>query len=397
MHHDDTDIVLLAAARTPIGTFLGSLSSVPAPRLGATAIGAALTRAGVAPEKVEQVLMGNVLQAGVGQAPARQAAIYAGVPVEAGAVTIHKVCASGLKAVLVAANDIRCGDYSVAVAGGMESMSMAPYLLPKARTGYRLGHGQVLDHTVHDGLWDPYGDTHMGNCAETCARHYEVSREEQDEYARRSYERARAAAEDGTAAAEIAPVEVPGRKGAVTVVDTDEEPFKADLDKMATLRPAFDRDGTVTAANASKINDGAAAVVVASAARAAELGVTPVARIVASATASQEPEWFTTAPVGAIRKVLDRAGIGIGDVDVFEINEAFAVVALAAIRELDLPVEKVNPFGGAVALGHPIGASGARILTTLLNGLARRGGRYGCAAICNGGGEAVSVVVERLG
>ena len=390
------ETVILSAARTPIGAFLGSLSTVPAPRLGAAAVKAALERAGVAPEQVEHVIMGNVLQAGVGQAPARQASIFAGIPYDAGAVTIHKVCASGLKAVLVAANDIAAGDYGIAVAGGQENMSLAPYLLPKGRTGYRLGNGEILDHAVFDGLWDPYGDKHMGNCAETCAKHYGFTREEQDEFARRSYERARAAAEDGTFAAEIVPVEVPGRKGAVTVVERDEEPFKADLAKMPKLRPAFDREGTVTAANASKINDGAAAVVVAAHGRADELGLKPVARIVAHATHSQEPEWFTTAPVGAIRKALDRAGLTVDDIDLFEINEAFAVVVMAAMKELELDPEKVNVHGGAVALGHPIGASGARILTTLLRALELRGGRFGCAAICNGGGEAVAAVVERL-
>lgn len=391
-----TDVVILAAARTPIGSFLGGLATVPAPRLGATAIRAAAERAGVDLGDIDQVLMGNVLQAGVGQAPARQAGRFAGVPDSAGALTVHKVCASGLKSVLIAANDIRCGDSSLAVAGGMESMSGAPYLLPRARTGYRLGHGELLDHTVYDGLWDPYGDKHMGSCAETCARHYGFSREAQDEFARRSYERARRAVEDGTFAREIVAVEVPGRKGQVTLVERDEEPFKVDLDKMPTLRPAFDRDGTVTAANASKINDGAAAVVVASAERAAELGLRPVARLVAAATASQEPEWFTTAPVGAIRRVLERAGLDISRIDAFEINEAFAVVVLAAIQELGLDPERVNVHGGAVALGHPIGASGARILTSLLNVLESKGGRFGCLAICNGGGEAVAAVVERL-
>ncbi len=391
------EIVIVGAARTPIGSFLGSLSTVPAPRLGAVAIRGALERAGVAPEAVEQVVMGNVLQAGIGQAPARQAGIHAGIPVSAGAVTLHKVCGSGLRAVMLAANDIRCGDYRIAVAGGMESMSMAPYLLPKGRTGYRLGNGQVLDHVVFDGLWDPYGDKHMGNCAETCARHYGFSREEQDEFARRSYERARAAVSDGTFAAEIVPVEVPGRKGQVTVVERDEEPLRADLAKMPRLRPAFEKDGTVTAANASKINDGAAALVLASAATAREMGLRPLARIVAQAGVAQEPEWFTTAPVGAIRKVCERAGVRVEDVELYEINEAFAVVVMAAMRELDLPPEKVNVHGGAVALGHPIGASGARILVTLLNALERRGERLGCAAICIGGGEAVAVLVERLG
>lgn len=393
----EREIVILGAARTPIGSFLGTLSTVPAPKLGATAITAALSRAGVAPEQVEQVVMGNVLQAGIGQAPARQAGIFAGIPYGAGAVTIHKVCGSGLKSIMIAANDIRCGEYDVAVAGGMENMSLAPYLLPKGRTGYRMGNGQVVDHMVFDGLWDPYGDKHMGNCAETCARHFGFTREEQDEFSRISYERARKAAEDGTFAAEIVPVEVPGRKGAVTVVERDEEPFRADLAKMPKLRPAFEKDGTVTAANASKINDGASAVVVTTAEYAEEHGLKPIARIVAQTSVAQEPEWFTTAPIGAIRKVLDRAGMSLDDIDLFEINEAFAVVVMAAMKELGLPGEKVNVHGGAVALGHPIGASGARILTTLLNALERHGKRYGCAAICIGGGEAAAMIVERLG
>ena len=391
------DVVILSAVRTPIGSFLGSLSTVPAARLGAAAIKAALERSGVSPDQVEQVIMGNVLQAGQGQAPARQAGIYAGIPYEAGAVTIHKVCGSGLKSIMYAANDIRCGDYGLAVAGGMENMSLAPYLLPRARTGYRLGNGEVIDHAVFDALWDPYENKHMGNCAETCARTYELTRDEQDAFARTSYERAQTASQDGTFAREIVAVEVPGRKGAVTVVDADEEPFRADLAKMARLRPAFDRDGTVTAANASKINDGAAALVIASASRARDLDLAPKARIVAHATHSQEPEWFTTAPVGAIRRALDSAGLTLDDIDLFEINEAFAVVVMAAMRELGLPHERVNVHGGAVALGHPVGASGARILATLLNGLETTGGRYGCAAICNGGGEAVSMIIERIG
>lgn len=390
------DVVILSGARTPIGSFLGSLSSVPAPKLGAVAIKAALERAGVAPDQVEQVIMGNVLQAGMGQAPARQAGIFAGIPYEAGAVTVHKVCGSGLKTMMYAANDIRCGEYEVAVAGGMESMSLAPYLLPKGRSGYRMGNGQVVDHMVFDGLWDPYDDKHMGNCAETCVKHYGFTREAQDDFARTSYERARASMEDGTFAAEIVAVEVPGRRGAVTVVDQDEEPGKANLEKMTKLRPAFDKEGSVTAANASKINDGAAAFVLTSASRASSLGVKPVARIVAQTTVAQEPEWFTTAPIGAIRKVLDRAGMTIDQIDLFEINEAFAAVILAAIKELELPMDKLNVSGGAVALGHPIGASGARIMVTLLNALERRGKRFGCAALCIGGGEAAAMIVERL-
>jgi acetyl-CoA C-acetyltransferase len=390
------EIVVLSAARTPVGSFLGSLAGLPAPRLGAVTIRAALERAGAGADSVDQVIMGNVLQAGEGQAPARQALIHAGIPDTVPAVTLHKVCGSGMRAVMMAANDIRCGDGGLMVAGGMESMSKAPYLLPEGRTGYRLGNGQVLDHMVFDGLWDPYGDKHMGNCAETCARHYAFSREEQDVFARSSYERAIRATEEGWFADELVPVEVPGRKGQTTVVERDEEPFRVDLAKMPTLKPAFDKEGTVTAANASKINDGAAALVVASATRAAELGLRPVARILAHAGVAQAPEWFTTAPIGAIRKVLTRAGMSLDDIDLFEINEAFSVVALAAIRELAIPREKLNVHGGAVALGHPIGASGARILTTLLHALRRRGERFGCAAICIGGGEATAMVVENL-
>jgi acetyl-CoA C-acetyltransferase len=391
------DIVIVAAARTPIGSFLGSLSSVPAPQLGATAIKGAMERAGIAPEQVEQVVMGNVLQAGIGQAPARQAGIYAGIPHAAGAVTIHKVCGSGLKSIMYAANDIRCGEYRLAVAGGMESMSLAPYMLPKGRNGYRMGKGEILDHMVSDGLWDPYDDKHMGNCAETCVAHFGFTREEQDQFACNSYERARAATKEGLSANEIVAVEVKGRKGAVTVVDQDEEPDRSDLSKVAKLRPAFDRNGSVTAANSSKINDGAAAVVVTSAEHADSLGLKPIARIVAQGSVAQEPEWFTTAPAGAIRLVLERAGMSLDEIDLFEINEAFAAVALAAIKELELPPEKVNVLGGAVALGHPIGASGARILTTLLNALKTRDLRFGCAAICIGGGEAAAMIVERLG
>ncbi len=390
------DIVILSGARTPIGSFLGSLSSVPAHRLGAVAIKAALERAGVTPDQIEQVIMGNVLQAGQGQAPARQAGINAGIPYEAGAVTVHKVCGSGMKTMMYAANDIRCGDYEVAVAGGMENMSLAPYLLPKGRTGYRMGNGQVIDHMVFDGLWDPYDDKHMGNCAETCVKHYGFTREAQDEFSMMSYQRALASMEDGTFAAEITPVEVPGRRGAVTVVDADEEPGKANLEKMSKLRPAFDKEGSVTAANASKINDGAAALVLTSASKAQALGRKPIARIVAQATVAQEPEWFTTAPIGAIRKVLDRAGMSIGDIDLFEINEAFAAVVLAALTDLELSVDKVNVSGGAVALGHPIGASGARIMVTLLNALERHGKRFGCASLCIGGGEAAAMIVEKL-
>jgi acetyl-CoA C-acetyltransferase len=390
------DVVILSAARTAIGAFQGGFREVPAPKLGAAALAGAIARAGIAPAAIEQVYMGCVLAAGVGQAPARQAALGAGCPESTGAVTINKVCGSAMRAVMTAANDLRAGDFRVVAAGGMESMSQAPYLAVGVRDGLRLGGGKLVDSMIHDGLWDPYGDKHMGNCAELCAREYDFSREAQDAFARESYARARAAQESGAFAAEIVPVEVPGRKG-VTVVDKDEEPYRSDLEKMAGLKPAFDKAGSVTAANASKINDGAAALVLATAEEAARLGLRPIARILAQASFAQQPDWFTTAPVTAIRRALERAGRSVADVDLFEINEAFAVVALACARDLGIASEKLNVRGGAVALGHPIGASGARILVTLLSALEERGARLGCAGICIGGGEATAMVVERLG
>uniref|UniRef100_A0A7C2ND01 Thiolase family protein n=2 Tax=Thermoanaerobaculum aquaticum TaxID=1312852 RepID=A0A7C2ND01_9BACT len=389
-------VYIVSAVRTPIGSFLGQLSALPAPRLGALAISEAVQRAGIEPQLVDQVIMGNVLQAGVGQAPARQAMRFAGLPDSVPAVTLHKVCGSGMRAVMMAANDLRAGDGAIMVAGGMESMSNAPYLLPGGRKGYRLGHGQVLDHMVFDGLWDPYGDKHMGNCAELCAREYGFSREEQDAFARASYERAIRATEQGDFAEEIVPVEVSAGKGQTTVVSRDEEPFRADLSKMPSLKPAFEQGGTVTAANASKINDGAAALVLATETAVKAHNLKPLARVVAHASFAQHPEWFTTAPVGAIRKVLERAHLRLEDIDLFEVNEAFAVVAMATMRELAIPHEKLNVNGGAVALGHPIGASGARILTTLLYALRRRHVRWGLAAICIGGGEATAMIIENL-
>jgi acetyl-CoA C-acetyltransferase len=390
------EIVILGGARTPIGSFMGTLSSLPAPRLGAIAIKCALENSGIQADQVEQVLMGNVLQAGVGQAPARQAGIYAGVPVSAGAVTINKVCGSGMKAVMYAANDIRCGDYEVAVAGGMESMSNAPYALPQARSGYRMGNGKMIDLMIHDGLWDPYGDKHMGNCAESCVQKYTFSRDAQDDYSHESYRRAQDAIKSGKFRKEIAVVEIEGKKGKSVVVD-DEEPFTAPLDKMRTLKPAFMKDGgTVTAANASKINDGAAAMIVTSADYADKHGLKPIARIVAQVTAAHEPEWFTTAPGKAIDLVLNRAKLSAEDIDLFEINEAFAAVALAAMKDINIPHEKLNVNGGAVALGHPIGASGARIIITLIHALQDRGLKRGLAAICIGGGEAGAIIVEAL-
>ncbi|HEX6899687.1 MAG TPA: acetyl-CoA C-acyltransferase [Thermoanaerobaculia bacterium] len=391
------DVVILSAVRTPIGVFQGALAGLPAHALGARAIAAAIERAGLSPEEIQQVNMGCVLTAGQGQAPARQASIGAGCPVATGALTLNKVCGSGMRAVMIAANDLRCGDFKYVVAGGMESMSQTPYLAMGARDGLRLGHGKLIDSMIHDGLWDPYGDLHMGNCAETCAAEYKLSREAQDAYALESYRRSREATDKGLFAEEIVPVLIPQKKGEPAPVDRDEEPFKSDLARIATLKPAFQKDGgTVTAGNASKINDGAAALALTTAAEAARRGVKPIARVVAHASLAQKPEWFTTAPAGAVRIVLERAGLKAADIDLWEVNEAFAVVALAFQKDLEVPADRVNVRGGAVSLGHPIGASGARILVTLLHALRERGGRYGCAAICIGGGEATAMIVERI-
>jgi len=390
------EVVILSAARTPVGSFQGALAPMTAAELGSAAIAVAIERAQVLPDSVEQVLMGNVLQAGQGQAPARQAALGAGVPRGAGTVTVHKVCGSGMQAIMYAANDIRCGDYSLAVAGGMESMSNAPYLVPGARAGLRMGNAKLVDSMIHDGLWDVYNDFHMGNCGELCARKYEFSREQQDAYALESYRRARAAADAGVLGDELVPVSVPQRRGGPVVVERDEEPFASPLEKMPSLRPAFEEGGTVTAANASKINDGGVALVVCGAALAHELGRRPLARLVAQTGVAQAPEWFTTAPIFAIQKLLRRTGHRVEDIDLWEINEAFSVVAMAAIRELGLDHSKVNVNGGAVAIGHPIGASGARITGALVHSLRRSGGRLGVAAICIGGGEATAVMVENL-
>lgn len=389
------DVVILSAARTPIGAFQGVLSGVPATELGSIAIRGSFERAGVEAAAIQQVYMGCVLPAGTGQAPARQAALGAGCPSSVGAVTLNKVCGSGMRAVMMAANDIRCGDLGLAVAGGMESMSRAPYLAVGARDGLRLGHGKLLDSMIHDGLWDPYGDKHMGSCAELCAAKYEYSREQQDDFARESYRRALAAQESGAVAGEIVPVPVKGRRGEESVIERDEEPGRAKLERMPKLKPAFQADGTVTAANASKINDGAAALLVASADRAAELGIEPLATLTAQASFAQDPEWFTTSPVAAVRSLLEANDLSVDDVDLWEVNEAFAVVAMAFIDELGLDTANVNVRGGAVALGHPIGASGARIIVTLLDSMIERGAKRGLAAICIGGGEATAVVVER--
>ncbi|WP_017524323.1 acetyl-CoA C-acyltransferase [Pusillimonas noertemannii] len=389
-------IVLVSIARTPMGGMMGSLSGLAAHELGAIAIKAAVERAGISPDAVSEVIMGNVLQAGQGQAPARQAALGAGLPQSVGCTTIHKVCGSGLKAAMFAHDLLKAESADVIVAGGQESMSNAPYLLLRGRQGYRYGHSTVYDHMALDGLEDAYQrGTAMGVFAESCAGKYSFSREQQDAFALESLRRARAATEDGSFKWEIAPVTVAGRKGD-TVIDTDEGPAKAMPEKIPTLKPAFKKDGTVTAANASSISDGAAAMVLMRESTAKKLGVAPIARIVAQAQHSQEPEWFTTAPVGAMQKLLEKAGWKTGDVDLYEINEAFAVVTMAAMNDLKLDHAKVNIHGGATALGHPIGASGARLLATLVGALRTTGGKKGVASLCIGGGEAVAMAIEML-
>ncbi|HKP55731.1 MAG TPA: acetyl-CoA C-acyltransferase [Polyangiales bacterium] len=384
-------VFIVSAARTPVGAFLGALSELTAPQLGAAAIRGALSRADLAAEHVSLTIMGNVLSAGLGQAPARQAAIAAGIPHSTPALGVSKVCGSGLEAVILGARAIAVGDADVVLAGGMESMSQAPYIVPKARSGQRLGHGALLDSMILDGLWDPYGNFHMGEAAERCATQLGIGRSAQDEYARNSYQRARAA----PFAPEIEPVTVPGKRGD-TVVREDEEPGRSDLSKLPSLKPAFRADGTITAGNASKLNDGAAAVVLASEEAIKRHGLTPLARIVASAHHAQEPERFPTAPAYAIDKVLARAGGSVADVDLFEINEAFAIVAIGCTQLARLDPAKVNVRGGAVALGHPIGCSGARILTTLLYALRETGGKKGLATLCIGGGEANALLIERV-
>ncbi|NUO83280.1 thiolase family protein [candidate division KSB1 bacterium] len=397
MSNSYREVVIAGACRTPIGAFQGALATIPAPELGALVVKEALQRAGVDPKKVDEVIMGCVLPAGVGQAPARQAALKAGLPERVTCMTINKVCGSGLKAVMLAAQAIMLGDADVIVAGGMESMSNSPYLLNKARDGYRLGHGELIDSMIKDGLWDVYNNFHMGNAAELCARECNIPRAAQDEFAVMSYKRAQAAQEKGLFAKEIMPVPLPSKKGEPAFVKEDEEPKKANFEKMATLRPAFDKEGTITAANASKINDGAAAVVVMAKEVADKLGVKAQARLVAQTSAAKKPEWFTTAPIDAIEKILKKSGFALNQIDLFEINEAFAVVSLAAQQQLGIPLEKMNVHGGAVALGHPIGASGCRILVTLVHALQEYQKKYGMAAICIGGGEASAVIVEKLG
>ena len=386
--------VITAIARTAIGSFQGALSSIPTVRLGAAVIKSAVERAGLMGEDIDEVIMGNVLSAGEGQAPARQAAIYAGLPNTVECMTINKVCGSGLKSVMLADQAIRCGDADVVVAGGMENMSLSPYYLMDARGGMRLGHKKVVDSIIGDGLWDPYGDMHMGNCAEVLAKEENFSREDQDAFAVESYRRSLEAIEIGYFKDEITPVEISQRKGDPIIIDTDEEPGRGKPEKIAKLRTAFEKDGTITAANASSINDGAAALVVMSAEKATELNSKPICKIVAQTSVAHEPLYFTTAPGKAITKVLDKAGHTINDIDLFEINEAFSNVALAAMREHNIPHEKVNIFGGAVSMGHPIGASGARILVTLISALKQKNKKLGLATLCIGGGEAAAVIVE---
>ncbi|MCP4120844.1 MAG: acetyl-CoA C-acyltransferase [Bacteroidetes bacterium] len=390
------EVFIASVARTPIGSFNGQISSIDVLDLGKTAIKAAIQRAGINADQVDEVFLGNVLTANVGQAPAKQAALRSDIPVNVPCTTINKVCASGLKAVMLGVQSIRLGDADVVVAGGMESMSRAPFYLPQQRTGIKFGNSNIIDAIVRDGLQDPYKGSMMGNTAEICARKYEYSREDQDAYAIQSYKRAEAAYENGFFADELVAVEVPQRRGEPVIVSKDEEYKNIRYDKVSKLRPAFEKEGTVTAVNASKINDGAAAFVLVSKAKMEELGITPIAKVIGYADASQEPDWFTTTPAKAIPKALDKAGVDIKDVDFFEINEAFSVVALANIKELDLDPEKVNVFGGAVSLGHPIGASGARILATLTSVLKHRNGKIGVAGICNGGGGASAMVIERV-
>ncbi|WP_420581816.1 acetyl-CoA C-acyltransferase [Reichenbachiella sp.] len=389
------EVYIVSAVRTPIGSFGGSLSSLTATKLGSIAITGALEKAGVKAESVDEVFMGNVVSAGLGQAPARQAAIGAGIGYNVPCTTINKVCASGMKSVMLGAQSIMLGHADVIVAGGMESMSNVPYYVPKARYGHGYGHGQLLDGLMHDGLWEPYHQFPMGSCADNTAKEMNISREAQDEFAINSYKKIADSVANGLFKNEIVPVEIPQRKGDPVVMSEDEEYKNVKFEKIPSLRPVFNKDGSVTAANASTINDGASALILVSKAKMEELGLTPVAKIRGFADAAQEPLWFTTAPALAIPKAIKNAGIEKSDVDFYEINEAFSAVALANIKELDLNPESVNAFGGSVALGHPLGCSGARIITTLNSVLHEKGGNIGVAGICNGGGGASAIVIEK--
>ncbi|MCC6768834.1 MAG: acetyl-CoA C-acyltransferase [Bacteroidia bacterium] len=390
------EVVIVSAKRTPIGCFNGSLASVSATQLCAIAIKGAIESAGIAPELVQEVFMGNVISANLGQAPATQAAVFAGLPTNIPSTTVNKVCASAMKAVMLGAQSIMSGQNEIVVAGGMESMSNIPYYLDKARNGYRLGHGQIIDGLVKDGLWDVYKNYHMGSAAELCAREYKISREEQDAYAIESYTRAAKAVSGGRFVNEIISVNIPQRKGEPLVISEDEEYKNVKFDKIPSLNPTFEKDGTVTAANASTLNDGASALVLMSAKKAQELGLKPLAKIRGFADAQQAPEWFTTSPALAIPKAIAMAGLNKQDISHYEINEAFSVVAIANNKILELNPANVNVNGGAVALGHPLGNSGARIIVTLLNVLEQNNGKYGAASLCNGGGGASAIVVEKL-
>jgi len=390
------EVVIVSAVRTPMGSFGGSLAGVPATKLGATAIKGALDKISLDPKEVQEVFMGNVLQANNGQAPARQAAMFAGLSKDVPCTTVNKVCASGMKTVMMAAQAIKAGDVDVVVAGGMENMSAVPYYLDKARTGYRLGDGKITDGLVKDGLTDVYNNYHMGNAAELCASEHNISREDQDNFAVQSYERSAAAWSAGKFNDEIVPVEIPQRKGDPIQFAEDEEYKNVKMEKIPALRPVFQKDGSVTAANASTLNDGAAALVIMSADKAKELGLTPLAKITGYADAAQEPEWFTTAPAKALPIAAAKAGVAVNDIDYFELNEAFSVVGLANCKLMNLPNDKVNVNGGAVSLGHPLGCSGARIIVTLINVLKQNNGKVGAAGICNGGGGASAIVIENV-
>ena len=390
------EVLIIDGKRTPVGSFNGGLSTINAPELGAVVIKELVNNSQIDPYQIDEVIMGNVLSAGLGQAPARQAALRAGLPKSTECLTINKMCGSGLKATMLAMQSIQMGDSKIVIAGGMENMSLSPYLLPRARSGYRLGHGEIIDSLITDGLWDAYHDKHMGSCAEMLAEKNNLSRGEQDQFAEQSYTKAHTAIKSGWFSDEIVSVSIPQRKGGPIIVDQDEEPQRINFEKMKVLRPAFEKSGTITAANASKINDGAAAVLITSSEFAHSNQLKSQAKMIAQASFAHEPDWFTTAPIKAISKVLSIAGLNEKDIDLWEINEAFAPVAMAAIDEYKIDGDKVNICGGAIALGHPIGASGARILVTLLHSLQRVGGRFGLATLCIGGGEASALIIERM-
>lgn len=390
------EVYIVSVARTPIGSFGGSLSTLTAPQLGAHVIKAAVERTGIQFSDVKEVYMGNVLSANIGQAPVTQAMLAAGIPDNTPSTTINKVCASGMKAIMIGAQSIMLGTNDIVVAGGMESMSNAPYYLPNERWGAKMGNKEVVDGLIKDGLWDPYGNKHMGSCGETCAREYNFSREDQDNYAIESYKRAAEAWKNGAFKNEVVPVAIPQKKGDPIMVTEDEDYTKVKFDKVPTLAPAFEKSGTITAANASGINDGASAVVLMSKEKCEALGLKPLAKILAFADAQQAPEWFTTTPAKAMPKAIEKAGLKVSDIDYFEINEAFSVVALANMKDLGISHQQTNIYGGAVALGHPVGSSGARITITLLSALQNNNKKYGCAGICNGGGGASAIVIEKL-